>query len=170
MSVETQRRQGNYYLERPPVRRLTDVMEIVLDKGLVIDAYARMSLFGTELVTIDSRMVIASVDTYLRFAEATIRLDLHQHGGRVLTDLSETRDSAEERGEIQAAKRVRRNKDAKPQLDSHARDAVKKPRNDKRRAGAGMKSRDPKLAKRPPSPVHARPYDWKASTAADLLH
>ena len=48
----------------------------LLDKGLVIDAYVRVSLIGIEILTIDARIVIASVDTYLRFAEAVGRLDL----------------------------------------------------------------------------------------------
>ena len=48
----------------------------------MIDAYVRVSLVGIELLTIDARIVIASVDTYLRFAEATNRLDLYEHGGQ----------------------------------------------------------------------------------------
>jgi hypothetical protein len=52
------------------------VLEILLDRGLVIDAYVRVSVVGIELLTIDLRVVIASVDTYLRFAEAVNRLDL----------------------------------------------------------------------------------------------
>jgi hypothetical protein len=48
----------------------------ILDKGLVIDAFVRVSLVGIELLTIDARIVVASVDTYLRFAEAVNRLDL----------------------------------------------------------------------------------------------
>ena len=55
---------------------LADVLDVVLDKGVVIDAYVRVSLVGIELLTIDARIVIASVDTYLRFAEAVNRLDL----------------------------------------------------------------------------------------------
>jgi gas vesicle structural protein len=55
---------------------LADVLEILLDRGLVLDAYVRVSLVGIELLTIDLRVVIASVDTYLRFAEAVNRLDL----------------------------------------------------------------------------------------------
>ena len=55
---------------------LADILERVLDKGIVIDVYVRVSLVGIELLTIDARIVIASVDTYLRFAEATNRLDL----------------------------------------------------------------------------------------------
>jgi gas vesicle structural protein len=64
------------YLERPRPSGLADVIDIILDKGLVIDAYVRVSLLGIELLTIDARIVIASVDTYLRFAEAVNRLDI----------------------------------------------------------------------------------------------
>ena len=67
--------QGGY-LERPRPSGLADVIEVILDKGLVIDAYVRVSLVGIELITIDARIVVASVDTYLRFAEAVSRLDL----------------------------------------------------------------------------------------------
>jgi len=55
---------------------LADVIDTILDKGLVIDAYVRVSLVGIEVLTIDARIVVASVDTYLRFAEAVGRLDL----------------------------------------------------------------------------------------------
>ncbi len=55
---------------------LYDVLELILDKGLVIDVYVRVSLVGIELLTIDARIVVASVDTYLHFAEAVNRLDL----------------------------------------------------------------------------------------------
>ena len=55
---------------------LAEVIDIILDKGLVIDAYVRVSLIGIEILTIDARIVIASVDTYLRFAEAVGRLDI----------------------------------------------------------------------------------------------
>ena len=60
----------------PRPSSLADVLEVVLDKGIVIDAYVRVALVGIELLTIDARVVIASVDTYLRFAEAVNRLDL----------------------------------------------------------------------------------------------
>jgi hypothetical protein len=68
------------YLERPKPSGLADVIEIILDKGLVIDAYVRVSLIGIEILTIDARIVIASVDTYLRFAEAVGRLNLEESG------------------------------------------------------------------------------------------
>jgi gas vesicle structural protein len=67
---------GGGYAARPSPSGLADVIDIILDKGLVIDAYVRVSLIGIEILTIDARIVIASVDTYLRFAEAVNRLDL----------------------------------------------------------------------------------------------
>jgi gas vesicle structural protein len=60
----------------PSPSGLADVIETILDKGLVIDAYIRVSLVGIEVLTIDARIVVASVDTYLRFAEAVSRLDI----------------------------------------------------------------------------------------------
>jgi hypothetical protein len=49
---------------------LAEVVDRILDKGIVIDAWARVSLVGIELLSIEARVVIASVDTYLRYAEA----------------------------------------------------------------------------------------------------
>jgi len=54
----------------PSSSGLVDVIDTILDKGLVIDAYVRVSLVGIEILAIDARVVVASVDTYLRFAEA----------------------------------------------------------------------------------------------------
>jgi gas vesicle structural protein len=62
----------------PSSSSLAHVIDTILDKGLVIDAYVRVSLVGIELLTIDARIVVASVDTYLRFAEAVNRLDISQ--------------------------------------------------------------------------------------------
>ncbi|WP_159792404.1 gas vesicle protein GvpJ [Puerhibacterium puerhi] len=88
MSAVTTTRSGGY-LDRPSSASLADVINIILDKGLVIDIFVRVSVVGIELITIDARIVIASVDTYLRFAEATNRLDLTQTGGKDLTELTE---------------------------------------------------------------------------------
>ncbi|MGP3925690.1 gas vesicle structural protein GvpA [Streptomyces sp. 8N616] len=55
---------------------LYDVLELILDRGLVIDVFIRVSLVGIEILKVDVRVVVASVDTYLRFAEACNRLDL----------------------------------------------------------------------------------------------
>jgi gas vesicle structural protein len=75
------------YLERPRPSGLADVIEVILDKGLVIDAYVRVALVGIEILTIDARIVVASVDTYLRFAEAVNRLDLTENDDADVTDL-----------------------------------------------------------------------------------
>ncbi|MBO0691966.1 MAG: gas vesicle structural protein GvpA [Acidimicrobiaceae bacterium] len=55
---------------------LADVLDTILDKGLVIDVYVSVSLVGIELLRIDARVVVASIDTYLKFAERVNRLDL----------------------------------------------------------------------------------------------
>lgn len=63
-------------VQRAPVQRstgggsLVDVLNVILDKGIVIDAWARVSVVGLEILTIEARIVVASVDTYLRYAEA----------------------------------------------------------------------------------------------------
>lgn len=81
------------YLDRPSPSGLADVLELILDKGMVIDVYLRIAVVGIELLTLDARIVVASVDTYLRFAEAVNRLDLTQteEGGlpELLEDLRE---------------------------------------------------------------------------------
>ena len=109
MTVQSQRRSGGY-LERPAPSGLADVIEIILDKGMVIDAYIRVSLVGIELITIDARIVIASVDTYLRFAEATNRLDLYDKGGQPLTeaigDLQESGAAKKVGGAVKGAKKA----------------------------------------------------------------
>ncbi|MEV6431649.1 gas vesicle protein GvpJ [Nocardia sp. NPDC051463] len=74
-------------LARPNSSSLADVIDTILDKGLVIDAFARVSLVGIELVTIDARVVVASVDTYLRFAEAVNRLEISSSEPKGLTDI-----------------------------------------------------------------------------------
>ncbi|HSF26634.1 MAG TPA: gas vesicle structural protein GvpA [Actinomycetes bacterium] len=66
---------GSVY-RTPRPSSLADVLDVILDKGIVIDAYVRVAVLGIELLTIDARIVVASVDTYLRFAEAVNRLDL----------------------------------------------------------------------------------------------
>ena len=62
----------------PSPSGLADVIDTILDKGLVLDAYVCVSLVGIEVLTVDARVVIASVDTYLRFAEAVNRMDISQ--------------------------------------------------------------------------------------------
>ena len=71
----------------PSSSGLADVIDTILDKGLVIDAYVRLSLVGIELITIDARVVIASVDTYLRFAQAVNRLQISTSEPKGLADI-----------------------------------------------------------------------------------
>ncbi|WP_216912297.1 gas vesicle protein GvpJ [Nocardia noduli] len=78
---------GTGTMAKPNSSSLADVIDTILDKGLVIDAYARVSLVGIELVTIDARVVVASVDTYLRFAEAVNRLEISSSEPKGLTDI-----------------------------------------------------------------------------------
>jgi hypothetical protein len=101
-----QRRSGGY-LDRPAPSSLADVIDSILDKGLVIDAYVRVSLVGIELLTIDARIVVASVDTYLHFAEATNRLDLYEKSKdlpEVIQDMSEGTSEGKSRGLLTGAK------------------------------------------------------------------
>ncbi|MFD3654495.1 gas vesicle protein GvpJ [Streptomyces sp. NPDC058620] len=65
----------------PRAGTLYDVLELILDRGMVIDIFVRVSLVGIEILKIDARIVVASVDTYLRFAEACNRLDLERDSG-----------------------------------------------------------------------------------------
>ena len=96
---------GSDYLQRAPSPSgLADVLNVILDKGIVIDAFIRVSVVGIELLTIDARIVIASVDTYLRFAEAVNRLDLTETGGTTLEDLQESGAKRKTKGALEGAK------------------------------------------------------------------
>src|SRR5438270_35148 len=99
---------GGGYVQRSSSSGLAEVLDILLDKGLVIDVFLRVSLVGIELLTVDARIVIASVDTYLRFAEAVNRLDLGQSSDEGLPQLVEdmTEDGAQSKtkGMLEGAK------------------------------------------------------------------
>ncbi len=97
MAVMQRESSAGYITRAPRSSGLADVLEILLDRGLVIDAYVRVSLVGIELLTIDLRVVVASVDTYLRFAEAVNRLDLRA------ADESKSVPELFEKGEEEAA-------------------------------------------------------------------
>jgi gas vesicle structural protein len=101
-------RGGSGYVARSSSSGLYDVLELILDKGLVIDVFVRVSLIGIEILTIDARIVIASVDTYLRFAEAVNRLDLMATETSGLPELmegiTEGGASSKTKGVLQGAK------------------------------------------------------------------
>src|ERR687884_1825557 len=98
----------NRYAAGPPPSGLADVLDLILDKGLVIDLYLRVSLVGIELLTVDARIVVASVDTYLRFAEAVGRLNIDEDGKEGLPELMEDMTSggakSKTSGALEAAK------------------------------------------------------------------
>ncbi|MFL6073928.1 MAG: gas vesicle protein GvpJ [Mycobacteriales bacterium] len=93
--------------DRPSPTGLADVIDTILDKGMVIDAYVRVSLVGIELLTVDARVVVASVDTYLRYAEAVNRLDLSQTEEKglpeLLNDVNEGGAKHKTKGALEAA-------------------------------------------------------------------
>jgi gas vesicle structural protein len=103
MAIATQGTASNYLQRAPSPSGLADVLDLILDKGLVIDAYVRVSVIGIEVITIDARIVIASVDTYLRFAEAVNRLDLTETELAGLPELAEQGSKEATKGAIEGA-------------------------------------------------------------------
>jgi gas vesicle structural protein len=102
MAITTQGTASNYLQRAPSPSGLADVIDLILDKGLVIDAYVRVAVIGIELITIDARIVIASVDTYLRFAEAVNRLDLTETELGGLPELQKVGAEKKTEGAIEA--------------------------------------------------------------------
>src|SRR4051795_7482990 len=103
IGVATRGTASNYLQRGPSPSGLADVVDLILDKGLVIDAYVRVSVIGIEVITIDARIVIASVDTYLRFAEAVNRLDLTETELAGLPELQEKGAEKMTEGAIEGA-------------------------------------------------------------------
>ena len=106
MAIATQGTASNYLQRAPSPSGLAEVIDLILDKGLVIDAYVRISVIGIELITIDARIVIASVDTYLRFAEAVNRLDLTQTEAAGLAELRDGGSDRKGKGMLEGAKKA----------------------------------------------------------------
>src|SRR5215212_6358906 len=97
------------YTSGPSPSGLADVLDLVLDKGLVVDVYLRVSLVGIELLTVDARIVVASVDTYLHFAEAVNRLALSQVGNQqtlpeMIGNIEENGAGSKTKGLLEGAK------------------------------------------------------------------
>src|ERR1700751_1382913 len=96
------------YVTRSNSSGLADVLDVLLDKGLVIDTFLRVSLVGIELLTVDARIVIASVDTYLRFAEAVNRLDIGESSSeglpQLIEDMTQNGASSKTKGVLEGAK------------------------------------------------------------------
>jgi gas vesicle structural protein len=108
MATMTSQRSGGGYVQRSGPSGLYEVLDLLLDKGLVIDVFVRVSLVGIELLTIDARIVVASVDTYLRFAEAVNRLDLGTSEGEglpeLVQDITSNGAQSKTRGMLEGAK------------------------------------------------------------------
>src|SRR3954471_9481063 len=103
MAIATQGTASNYLQRAPSPSGLADVLDVILDKGLVIDAYVRISVIGIEVLTIDARIVIASVDTSLRFAEAVNRLDLTETETAGISELRGDAAEKETKGALEGA-------------------------------------------------------------------
>jgi len=59
----------------PDASSLAEVLDRILDKGVVVDVWARVSLVGIEILTIESRIVVASVDTFLHYSEEMAKIE-----------------------------------------------------------------------------------------------
>jgi hypothetical protein len=136
---------GSSIARAPRPSSLADVLDLILDKGLVIDAYVRISAVGIELLTIDARIVIASVDTYLHYAEAVNRLDLSQTETKGLTGLFGGDDSSEDQPSNGQASNGRsthgRSKSEQPQpravTSGRSGGSSQRPRSSDRQEGEG---------------------------------
>jgi gas vesicle structural protein len=110
MAIAAAQPQSMSQLQRHPgPSGLAEVLDVILDKGIVIDVFVRVALVGIELLTIDARIVIASVDTYLRFAEAVNRLDLTEVGKQetlpeMVQDMTESGAGGKTKGMLEGAK------------------------------------------------------------------
>src|SRR3954469_17618522 len=108
-AIATRGTSSNYLQRSPSPSGLAEVIDLILDKGLVIDLYVRVSLVGIELLVVDARIVVASVDTYLRFAEAVNRLDIAASDDaeglpELLQDLREGGAKKKTKGALEGAK------------------------------------------------------------------
>ena len=122
MAIATHGTASNYLQRAPSPSGLADVIDLILDKGLVIDAYVRVAVIGIELITIDARIVIASVDTYLRFAEAVNRLDLTQTEAAGLKELRDSGSDGKAKGAIEGAKEAFSGKRGEPSTKPSEKD------------------------------------------------
>ncbi len=91
---------------------LIDVLDRVLDKGIVIDAWVRVSLVGIDLITVEARVVVASIDTYLKYSEAVGQVAPISRPAAAAAELPTSQDLTAEnqalRAQLAATKRRRR--------------------------------------------------------------
>jgi hypothetical protein len=132
----------NRYAGGPSPSGLADVLDLILDKGLVIDLYVRVSLVGIELLTVDARIVVASVDTYLRFAEAVGRLNIDDDEKQGLPELVDGMTSGAAKSKTSGALEAAKEKFEEVFSDDDDDDGREparreRPRRSKRREEAG---------------------------------
>lgn len=70
-------------MARPHASDLADVLDRILDKGIVVDIWARVSIVGLELVTVEARVVAASIDTFLHYAQAISQVEMATESGEL---------------------------------------------------------------------------------------
>ena len=88
---------------------LIDVLDRVLDKGIVIDAWVRVSLVGIDLITVEARVVVASIDTYLKYSEAVAQVaPVSRPAAELPTHQDMIAENAALRAELAASKSARR--------------------------------------------------------------
>lgn len=75
-------------MAQPDSSSLAEVLDRILDKGLVVDIWARVSVVGIEILTVEARVVAASVDTFLHYAENITKIEQASQSG----DLDEMED------------------------------------------------------------------------------
>lgn len=142
MTMATGRSGANGQPQRGPgTGNLYDVLELILDKGLVIDAFVRVSLVGIELLTVDARIVVASVDTYLRFAQACNRLDLTRSSSAttlpdLVGDVSEKGAKGKSKGALSGAVETFAEQFQKSSDKDDGGEAEERPRSRSRRSTA----------------------------------
>jgi gas vesicle structural protein len=84
---------------------LIDVLDRVLDKGIVIDAWVRVSLVGIDLITVEARVVVASIDTYLKYSEAVGQVaPVSRPAGELVAHQNVMAENAALRAELAATK------------------------------------------------------------------
>jgi hypothetical protein len=87
---------------------LIDVLDRVLDKGIVIDAWVRVSLVGIDLITVEARVVVASIDTYLKYSEAVGQMaPVSRPQAELAAHQNVIAENAALRAELAATKRTR---------------------------------------------------------------
>ena len=148
MAIATQGTASNYLQRAPSPSGLAEVINLILDKGLVIDAYVRVAVLGIELITIDARIVIASVDTYLRFAEAVNRLDIGSSESeglpQLIEDMTQDGASSKTKGVLEGAKESLFGSSGDEEDDSDSEDnegSSGRPRSRSSSSGSGSGSR-----------------------------